>query len=448
MVKANTVRKKALEYVRKREWAKAINEYNRLVELDKHNPNLFNELGDLYLKTGNKHDALKSFEAAVEAYSRVSLYNNAIAVCKKILRLSPNQTDILFRLGQLRKSQGLAKEAISYFTSYLEKLILDVHLEPGILKEKVMAVVEEVPESTPILVKASDYLLKWEFREDGAKMLMRLCAHCKKTGEAEILKDAQVKLKVLGYDDASLAESAAAEAGEEADAAEAGATAGHKGGDSTHSAPGTFGYHDIELDKRVRDPGESAAAQSPSSAGSDGSKGSGGTIELKSGMDTPAPSSGPGEAGDDDSKGGGVHVSKIVDEFKCEIKDAIDEGDHRSHYDLGMAYLEMDLLPEAIHEFQLASKSNSYKVRSLEMIGLCFLKQDQPQLAIKQLEKGLEIVGNKNSEALGLLYTLGLAYEKIGEEDKARSYFEDVYVVDVAFRDIAEKIKKYTSAGS
>jgi len=120
------------------------------------------------------------------------------------------------------------------------------------------------------------------------------------------------------------------------------------------------------------------------------------------------------------------------------------EDDYRSHYDLGMAYLEMDLLAEAIREYQTASKCQKFQIRALEMIGLCFLKQNQPNLAIKQLTRGLQLIGSGDREALGIKYNLGLAYEMIGDFDNARSAFEDVYVEDVTFRDVTQKIEKYS----
>jgi len=43
---------------------------------------------------------------------------------------------------------------------------------------------------------------------------------------------------------------------------------------------------------------------------------------------------------------------------------------------------------------------------------------------------------------MGIKYNLGLAYELVGDLDNARTHFEDVYVVDVTFRDVAEKIAK------
>jgi len=140
-----------------------------------------------------------------------------------------------------------------------------------------------------------------------------------------------------------------------------------------------------------------------------------------------------------------VRSAEIVGEYASEVIADVDEDDYRSHYDLGVAYLEMGLFSEAVREFQFASNSSSYQVRSLEMIGQCFTEQNQPELAIKQLIRGLSRVGGDGRDTLGIKYNLGLAYEMIGEIEKAQSCFEDVYVIDVAFRDVEEKINKYAS---
>jgi tetratricopeptide (TPR) repeat protein len=77
----------------------------------------------------------------------------------------------------------------------------------------------------------------------------------------------------------------------------------------------------------------------------------------------------------------------------------------------------------------------------LELIGLCFIKQNQPRLAVKQLEKGLSLVGSTERDAIGIYYNLGLAYEMMGDHEKAKRCFEEVYVIDVGFRDVAAKVK-------
>ena len=112
------IRKKALDLVRQQDWANAIKEYRRLVELDQNNPNVHNELADLYLRTNQKNEAFESFMLAIDEYTRVGLFNNAVAVCKKVIRVLPARVEVLMKLGLIRMKQGLAKEAESYYPRF------------------------------------------------------------------------------------------------------------------------------------------------------------------------------------------------------------------------------------------------------------------------------------------------------------------------------------------
>jgi tetratricopeptide (TPR) repeat protein len=110
-----------------------------------------------------------------------------------------------------------------------------------------------------------------------------------------------------------------------------------------------------------------------------------------------------------------------------------------------MAYLEMALYTEAIKEFQVAARSEQLQLKSYEMIGNCFLLQNNPRLAVKQLLRGLDVAKTSGGDTLGIHYNLGLAYEMLEEDDRAREHFEEVYVIDITFRDIAEKMDKYSN---
>jgi tetratricopeptide (TPR) repeat protein len=132
-------------------------------------------------------------------------------------------------------------------------------------------------------------------------------------------------------------------------------------------------------------------------------------------------------------------------DLASEITSDVEENDFRSHYDLGMAYIEMALYTESIKELQISSRSEQLQLRSLEMIGHCFLLLENPRLAVKQLNRGLEIAMNTGGDNLGIHYNLGLAYEALEEPDKAREHFEEVYIVDVTFREISNKMKKYST---
>ena len=58
----------------------------------------------------------------------------------------------------------------------------------------------------------------------------------------------------------------------------------------------------------------------------------------------------------------------------------------------------------------------------------------------------LSLIGTDSEESLGIKYNLGLAHEMIGDLINARTFFEDVYVVDVTFRDVAEKVRRLTES--
>jgi tetratricopeptide (TPR) repeat protein len=500
-VKSNSIKKKALEFARKRDWKNAIKEYNRLAELEQTNPNIFNELGDLHLKAEEKSEAFKSYEKAIAAYKHVGLFNNAIAVCKKIMRLNPNHVDVLLTLGQLRKAQGITKEAAEYFISYLDRMALAATFDPEEQKEKLKSIVDEMPNNTEILERVSDHLIKHDFRQDAGDILCRMRDIYCASGQTGRCDEIEKKLAAIGYEQPERQPSSderteqtepvferngdlwskpspsskdrgetepvlsSAAGGEKAPASirpkvSAPANALDYGtldlsASQSHS-PADVGVETIEEEREAPQPAARQQEQTPAPADeappdpveptSDESAKDAGSEPEEDKKDKKdkkdkstiiiSKSNGPGSV---------VHVSKIIDEFKDEVQGAIDTEDHHTHYDLGMAYLEMDLLSDAVREFQLAAKAPEFQVSSLEMIGLCFIKQNQPRLAIKQLERGLSMIGSGGRELLGLLYTLGVAYEMMGDDAKAKCYFEDVYVVDVSFRNVAEKIKKYSS---
>ena len=69
---------------------------------------------------------------------------------------------------------------------------------------------------------------------------------------------------------------------------------------------------------------------------------------------------------------------------------------------------------------------------------------DQFLLHSEFFERLLEMLGDDEADRLGIKYNLGLAYELAGDYEKAKSQFEDVYVSDVTFRDVAKKIQQYS----
>ncbi|MEK7349046.1 MAG: tetratricopeptide repeat protein [Candidatus Eisenbacteria bacterium] len=137
-----------------------------------------------------------------------------------------------------------------------------------------------------------------------------------------------------------------------------------------------------------------------------------------------------------------VDLEEIIDEFKQGIQNSISGEDHESHYDLGMAYMEMGLYDEAIAEFQIAQKGAPMELKSLEMVALCFLEKNEPGQAIQELTRALELPGHGPDETISIRYNLGMAHERLGNLDRALQHFEEVHVLNVDFLRVTTKVRE------
>lgn len=148
------------------------------------------------------------------------------------------------------------------------------------------------------------------------------------------------------------------------------------------------------------------------------------------------------------SKGIDAGLAELFEEFReAEEQDAGHE-DYETHYNMGTAYKEMDLVDEAIQEFQISvglvkpGDGTSRFLQCCNMLGHCFVQKGLPEAAIMWFKKGLGAPGHSEDEYQALRYELGGAYEELGDLDQARQYYTEVYGVDVNYRGVGEKLKE------
>jgi tetratricopeptide (TPR) repeat protein len=135
-----------------------------------------------------------------------------------------------------------------------------------------------------------------------------------------------------------------------------------------------------------------------------------------------------------------VNFAEMLNQFKSKVAETIEEEDASSHYDLGLVYKEMDLVDEAIAEFQIAARSIEYRLRAIEELGSCFLKKQDFRIALKVLGRALQVPDYKDEELVGIFYAMGRAFEALGETPRALEWYERVMGVDVAFRDASNRV--------
>jgi tetratricopeptide (TPR) repeat protein len=132
--------------------------------------------------------------------------------------------------------------------------------------------------------------------------------------------------------------------------------------------------------------------------------------------------------------------AEMLERFKEGVAANLDDGDHQSHYDLGIAYREMGLIDEAIAEFQKALRSTDDRVKTYEALGQCFLEKQHYPVAITMLSRALTDGRHGDDTLIGVLYMLGTACEAVGRHAEARTYYERVYAVDIRFRDVNDRL--------
>jgi tetratricopeptide (TPR) repeat protein len=138
----------------------------------------------------------------------------------------------------------------------------------------------------------------------------------------------------------------------------------------------------------------------------------------------------------------------MLRKFKQGISENVEEEDHQSHYDLGVAYKEMGLLDEAIAEFQKALRAPSNRVPTYEALGQCFVEKGQVPMAATILSRALHEKGVSDDQLVGVLYLLGQCAEQRGQLEQAVEYYQRVFVIDIQFKDVGERLAALESARS
>jgi tetratricopeptide (TPR) repeat protein len=112
----------------KEDWRKAIEVYLKAIQQAESGAetspdlSLYNRVGDLYLKINDTAEAVRSYERAVDLYADQGFFNNAIALCGKILRVNPGRTQTYLKLCQLHARKNVVSEAKRNLIEFLERM--------------------------------------------------------------------------------------------------------------------------------------------------------------------------------------------------------------------------------------------------------------------------------------------------------------------------------------
>jgi tetratricopeptide (TPR) repeat protein len=142
-------------------------------------------------------------------------------------------------------------------------------------------------------------------------------------------------------------------------------------------------------------------------------------------------------------------VEEVFSEFKKGLAKVVKPEDVDTHYDLGIAYKEMGLLDDALHEFDVARQGCVGTKRELDcitMAGMLQLLRGDAAAAVAVFREGLasELATGEPVKALG--FELAAAYEALGEPGKALYHYHRVAAVDAKYRDVASQVSRLSAS--
>ena len=208
-----SLKQQARRHEQNEEWQKALEQYQKAItELDKEEQadiGLINRVGDLFVRVGKLDQAVQYYEQAVDLYREAFLPNNAIAVCKKVIRNVPNRHKAYLKIGQIRGEQGFLSDARTNFLTYAERMQKD-----GNLDESFRALVEFcdlAPDEVDMRITVADQMVANARTEEAVAQLLIAYGRLKQSGEGDLARG--VEKKILGLDpDADLGAALAAAA--------------------------------------------------------------------------------------------------------------------------------------------------------------------------------------------------------------------------------------------
>jgi tetratricopeptide (TPR) repeat protein len=196
----------ARKFEQKEDWRKAIEVYLKAIQQIESGKDttpdlsLYNRVGDLYLKVGDTAAAVRHYERAVELYADQGFFNNAIALCGKILRVNPGRTTTYLHLARLHARKNVVIEAKRNLLEYLERMNAQGQLDEAFGALKAFA--DQFSGSQDIRVMLVELLRAASRGEEAQEQLDKLCTDLEARGDASAAKVVRERLEAEPQEDA------------------------------------------------------------------------------------------------------------------------------------------------------------------------------------------------------------------------------------------------------
>jgi tetratricopeptide (TPR) repeat protein len=163
--------KEAQKYLARGQMDKAIAEWEKLIK-ESPDGNTYNTIGDLYLKKGDKTNAIDSYHKAAACFRDEGFALKALALYKKVLNLNQADAVSLLALGELNEGKGLVTDAIKFYLAAADSFTKEGK------KEKILEIYDKIlnlsPGNIPLRNKVIEIYLKENLTQEAAKQYFQI----------------------------------------------------------------------------------------------------------------------------------------------------------------------------------------------------------------------------------------------------------------------------------
>ncbi len=173
----------AQQLAEKGQFDKALREYLKVAAEDEHDVLVWVRIGDLYVKLGQKSEAVANYQRVAQLYIASSQPDKAIAVYQQILQLDPKAADTYMSLGSLYRDIGKAPLAMQQF-----ELAAQLYTRAGKNGQSLraeQAVVDLAPESLPRRIRLAELYSKENLPSEAAREFRQASLLLKKQGRMD-----------------------------------------------------------------------------------------------------------------------------------------------------------------------------------------------------------------------------------------------------------------------
>ena len=324
------------------DWARAIDLYQRALDADEDmaDLSLYNRIGDLHMRLGEAEAAVSYYERAVERYADNAMHTSAIALCNKILRIAPGRSSIYRRLALLHARTGLVAEGRGNMLAFVRQVVAEGRPEDA---DEAVTEFADTTGDDEVRLQSATELSEAGYVEAAAAQLRAVARTRSRRGED--VEELNRRIENLVQD------------GTSAEAAEAPAS-------------------DASPEPTPRPQGPKRLAQLVARRLSERQS------EAAFAADAPAADAPAADART--AHGDLPEVRRQADRFLSRVADVLETGDPTIRYDLGVEFMTIGLLDEAIREFQIAIAEPRLLDAANARIGEC--------LALRDSEASFEVI--------------------------------------------------------